>query len=366
MMTLASTRATVGQQDRRNTTPIRIAITVDPYIPVPPKLYGGIERVVDFLVRGLHARGHTLTLFAHPDSVTPARLHSYGIPPHWGMRARLGELGQLGSALWSARHEFDIVHSFGRLASLLPILPLRSLPKIQSYQRDVVPWRSVHIASALGGRSILFTGCSTSVYANGPRGDSRWATVFNGVDVAKYDCRVSVDPDAPLVFLGRIERIKGAHNAIAIARGSGRRLVIAGNIVRDGDEPDYFDIEVAPHLGARVEYVGPVDDTQKNALLGSAAAFLMPIQWEEPFGIVMAEALACGTPVIGFPRGSVPEVVRSGVNGFSVPDVAGAIDAVRHLPSIDRAAVRADCERRFSAEAIVDGYERLYREMLAR
>jgi glycosyltransferase involved in cell wall biosynthesis len=175
-----------------------------------------------------------------------------------------------------------------------------------------------------------------------------------------------VDVDAPLVFLGRLERFKGAHSAIEIARRSGRRLVIAGNKVSDGPEPDYFDREIAPHIDdLRVRYVGPVDDRQKNALLGDAAAFLMPIEWEEPFGIVMAEALACGTPVIGFARGSVPEVVRNGVNGFACRGVDDAVAAVSRIFEIDRAVVRRDCEARFSDTAIVDAYIALYRDLLA-
>jgi glycosyltransferase involved in cell wall biosynthesis len=193
-----------------------------------------------------------------------------------------------------------------------------------------------------------------------------WHTVFNGVDLAKYVFVDRVPDDAPLVFLGRVERMKGAHNAIAIARRSGRRLVIAGNIVTSGPHADYFNLEIRPYLDEqRVSYIGPVDDAQKNALLGSAAALLMPIEWDEPFGIVMAEALACGTPVIGFARGSVPEVVREGVNGFTSHDVDGAVAALSRLRDIDRHAARLDCEARFSDRAIVDQYEHLYYDLLA-
>ncbi|MGC1272193.1 MAG: glycosyltransferase family 4 protein [Planctomycetaceae bacterium] len=349
---------------------MRIAITVDPNLPVPPRLYGGIERIVDFLVRGLVARGHDVTLLAHPDSDTPATLVPYGVPPHTGTRPRMTEVRQVGSFLWKNRNRFDVVHSFGRLAALLPILPCRRLAKIQSYQRDQVPWRSVRVAERLAGRSLLFTGCSSSVYRDratgeAPTGD--WRTVFNGVDLAKYEFTSNVPADAPLAFLGRLERFKGAHCAVEIARQAGRRLVIAGNRVTDGDDPDYFSREIEPHIdGDRVQYVGPVDDRQKNDLLRSAGAFLMPILWDEPFGIVMAEALACGTPVIAFARGSVPEVVQNGVNGFACRDVAEAVAAVPRALRLDRSAVRADCESRFGSEVIVAEYERLYREMSER
>jgi glycosyltransferase involved in cell wall biosynthesis len=346
---------------------LRIALTADPYLPVPPKLYGGIERVVDFLARGLAARGHEVTLFAHPDSRTAGTLVPYGAPPHAGARARLRELIQVGGGLWRRRHDFDLVHSFGRLAALLPVLPLRRLPKIQSYQRERVPWAGIARAVRLAGPSIRFTGCSDSVWrerAHQGRLGGTWRTIPNGVEIAAYEFSSRVAPDAPLVFLGRIEAIKGAHHAIAIARAAGRRLIIAGNRVEHAEGDSYFRREIAPCLdGARVTWIGPVDDTQKNTLLGSAAALLMPIEWEEPFGIVMAEALACGTPVIGFARGSVPEVVRDGINGYLCRDVDEAVAAVARLDRIDRATVRADGQARFGDRAVVDAYERLYFEM---
>jgi glycosyltransferase involved in cell wall biosynthesis len=346
--------------------PLKIVITADPYVPVPPKLYGGIERVIDFLVRGLVARCHEVTLFAHPESRTAGRLVPYGAPPHFGARARLAELWQVGAGLWRDLARTDLVHSFGRLAALAPVLPIRRLPKIQSYQRATVPWRGVRSAARLAGDSIRFTACSSSVYLDRPGTDAgTWHTVFNGVPIAKYDFVPRVAPDAPLVFLGRLERIKGAHHAIAIARQSGRQLIIAGNRVEDGDGARYFDDQIAPALdGRQITYLGPVDDTQKNGLLGAAAALLMPVEWAEPFGIVMAEALACGTPVIGFPLGGVPEVVRDGVTGYLCRTPEDAVSAVGRLHRLDRSAARADCEARFSDRAIVDAYERLYTEMV--
>lgn len=346
---------------------VRIVITADPYLPVPPRFYGGIERVVDLLVRGLSSRGHEVTLFAHPDSRTAATLWPYGAPPHSTRTARLRELAQVGCGLWSLRRSVDVVHSFGRLAALAPVLPLRGLPKIQSYQR-AISWDGVHHAVRLGGDSIVFTGCSTSMYAgtHARASDVQWRTIFNGVDMTRYTPVTQVACDAPLVFLGRLERIKGAHHAIAIARRARRRLIVAGNIVAESPDARYFECEVAPHVdGDRVRYVGPVDDEQKNHLLGAAAALLMPIEWDEPFGIVMAEALACGTPVIAFPRGSVPEVIVDGMNGFHASDVDAAVAAVGQLARIDRAAVRVDAERRFGHEAIVEEYERLYFEVAA-
>ena len=337
---------------------MRIAITVDPYLPVPPRLYGGIERVADLAVRGLVARGHDVTLFAHPDSRVGVPLVPYGAPPHNSVWNRVTELWQLGSALAMRRHHFDVVFSWGRLAALLPILPDRRLPKVQRYCRDLVPWRGVQAAVRLAGDSISFAGASASVYSElqqyGARG-GRWHTMYDAIDMSRYTLVPTVESDSPLVFLGRLERIKGAHAAIAIARESGRRLVLAGNHATDGPEAAYFQQEIAPHVdGDRITYVGAVDDEAKNRLLGSAAALLFPIEWKEAFGIVMAEAMACGTPVIAFPCGSVPEVVVDGVNGFVCDDVASAAAAVSRLSALDRAGVRADCERRFSDRVLVD------------
>jgi len=345
---------------------LRIVVTVDPYIPVPPLMYGGIERVVEFVVNGLAERGHTVTLYAHPESQCKVELVPYGVPPHFSKWARSQELCQLGSKLVRTLRHVDAILSWGRLAALLPALPNRRVAKVQRYCRDFVPWRSVRIATALAGSSIVFAGASSSVYRNRPKGDryGRWVAVHDGVVVSRYTYVPEVPTDAPLVFLGRLERIKGVHNAIEIAKRSGRRLLIAGNKVTTGPDGAYFDEAIAPHLdGDQIRYIGPVDDTAKNELLGNCIALLMPIEWEEPFGIVMAEAMACGTPVIAFDRGSVPEVVRDGINGFRCEGIESAVASVSKLNRIDREAVRADCEARFSSEVITNTYESLIIEI---
>lgn len=349
---------------------MRIAVTVDPYIPVPPRFYGGIERIVDLAVRGLAARGHEVTLFGHRDSRVAVPLVPYGVEPHVGRIVRARELWQLGSALVTRSRAFDVVVSWGRLAALTPILPLRRLPKIQRYCRDLVPWRSVRRAVRLAGPSITFAGASASVYDELPKHGTQggtWHTLYDAIEPSKYEVQLQVPSDAPLVYLGRVERVKGAHAAIAIARRAHRRLVIAGNRATSGPEAAYFDEEIAPHLdGEAVSYVGPVDDKSKNDLLRSAAALLFPITCKEAFGIVMAESMACGTPVIASPSGSVPEIVRDGVNGFVAADVEEAAAAVARLREIDRGAVRADCEARFSDRVLVDGLLAIVREALSR
>jgi len=341
---------------------VRICLIADPYLPVPPETYGGIERVIAMLVAGLTRRGHRVTLFAASGSRVECELLTYGAPPHLTPTSRLRELLQVSGGLARRARSFDVVHSFGRLAALLPILR-GSLPKLQSYQREITP-RSVERGARWSGGSLLFTSCSTSL-----RKDvshlGRWETVYNGAPADRFDFSPHVGADAPLVFLGRIERIKGAHTAIAAARAAGRRLMIAGN-VPEGHQ-SYFDEKVRPYLeGGSIRYVGPIGDAEKNRLLGAAAALLMPVEWEEPFGIVMAEALACGTPVIGLDRGAVPEVVEHGRSGFVCRSLDELVTAVGKLDQLNRRDCRRRFEETFSDEAVVAAYERLYERELRR
>jgi glycosyltransferase involved in cell wall biosynthesis len=181
------------------------------------------------------------------------------------------------------------------------------------------------------------------------------------VDVARYTFVPTVAADAPLVFLSRVESIKGPHLAIAAARQAGRRLIIAGNHSATTAEADYWHTHIEPCLGKDgIEYVGPVDDRQKNALLGRAAALLVPVQWDEPFGIVFAEALACGTPLISCPRGALPEIVQQGDNGFLGDSMDDFARAIEQLPHVQRACCRASAEQRFSKEVITRAYCELY------
>ena len=332
---------------------MRIAITADPEIPVPPRLYGGIERVVHMLVRNLVARGHDLTLFAHRDSQVPCRLLAYPAEQSAGAANVIRNLRHVTQELWKG--DYDLVHSFGRLAYLLPMLPLR-LPKIMSYQRTISP-RSVAAGELLSRGSLSFTACGQHMIGRW-KGSRRWRVVYNGVPVDAYRPIYEVPGDAPLAYLGRIEPIKGLHLAIEVAQRSGRRLRIGGNLSPE-HEP-YFRQQIQPKLDDRIEYIGPVDEQGKNELLGSSAALLMPILWEEPFGIVMAEALACGTPVIGLRRGSVPEIVQDGVNGFVCGSAEEMAAAVAGISAIDRRRCRASCEKRFSGEAITDAYLEVY------
>ena len=338
-------------------------MTVDPEIPVPPRTYGGIERIVSALAKELQIRGHTVGLVAHPDSTCQVN----AFYPWVGLRSRkhIDSWSNI-LALRNAVSEFkgDVLHSFSRILYMLPFLRKR-LPKIMSYQRAPTP-RSVRLGAALGKESLAFTGCSEYICRSGGKAGGEWHTVHNFVDIDLYQFQPVAAADAPLVFLSRIERIKGAHTAIAVARRTGRRLIIAGNHADSGPEFDYWMREIKPQVGGKIEYCGPVDDAQKNVLLGEAAAMIVPIEWDEPFGIVFAEALACGTPVISCPRGALPEIVRHGIDGFLTRSVDEACEAVANVHKVDRSACRRRAEDRFSAAVIAAQYESLYGELIAR
>jgi glycosyltransferase involved in cell wall biosynthesis len=319
-------------------------------------LYGGIERIVDMLLRGLVQRGHDVTLFANPESRVPCRLLPY---PRLRSQSRSDTLANMWHVSQAIRRgHFELVHSFARLAYLAPLLP-RRIPKIMSYQRGVSS-RSVRLGRLLSRGTLNFTGCSAHLIRRWQFND-HFHVVYNGVPLSAYQWTAQVDANAPLMYLGRLEEIKGVHLAVEVAQKSGRRLIIAGNVPTAEHHRRYFEERIQPHVDCKqIEYVGPVDDRAKNEMLGKCAALLMPLLWEEPFGIVMAEALACGTPVIGLRRGSLPEIVENSVNGFVCDSVEEMVSAVMRLPGIDRRNCRRIAEERFSDRVIVDGYERLY------
>ena len=345
---------------------MRLLLTADPEIEVPPRLYGGIERIVDVLVRRLRAAGHTVGLVARPGSDCPADTF---FP--WPGLSSLSRRDTLSNThfLWRAARAFkpDVVHSFSRVAYLLPLLRGRT-PLVMSYQREPT-LRTSGLAVKLARPGVLtFTGCSDYIARRGRPAGGEWHGIPNFADTEALTLSRSVPTDAPLVFLSRVEEIKGAHWAIEIARRTGRRLVIAGNHSTANDpEGEFWRRRIAPEIGKDgIEYVGPVDDVQKNALLGQARAMVVPIQWNEPFGIVFAEALACGTPVISCPRGALPEIVRPGVDGFLINSIEEGCEAVERVGALDRVECRRRAEDHFSAGAVVARYLDLYAKVRAR
>lgn len=339
-------------------SPLRLLLTADPEITVPPEGYGGIERIVDALVRHYRNLGHHVGLVARRGSKCPAdELFEWPGTASQGA----GNLLRNSLALRRAARTFrpTLIHSFSRLAYLLPLLPNR-VPKIMSYQRHT-GGRQIAWATRLAGSTLRFTGCSEFICRMGRRSGGDWQPIHNFVEPERIPFTAAVGANAPLVFLSRVESIKGPALAIAIARQAGRRLVIAGNRISHGPEADFWERAIAPHLGRDgIEYVGEVNDTQKNRLLAEAAALVVPVQWDEPFGIVFAEALAGGVPVISCARGALPEIVEHGRTGFLIDTVEQGVEAVGRLAEIDRTECRRAADTRFSVGPIAAQYLALY------
>lgn len=341
---------------------MRIAQVAPLYESVPPRYYGGTERVVAHLTDELVRRGHDVVLFASGDSRTSAMLVAcreqalrLDTTLAWDLPAHLDMLMQVRDRA----DEFDLLH-FHVDCSHLPIFDhvrhrtvttmhgRLDLPDLQRLYRHFPEFPLVSISDA----------------QRRPMALQRWmGTVHHGYPQTQY----RFSPEATggyLAFLGRISPEKGADRAIAIARQAGLPLRIAAKV--DNADRAYFDRQIAPLLTSSddVQFVGEIGEVEKSRFLGGALALLVPIEWPEPFGLVMIEAMACGTPVIAFRHGSVPEIVEHGVNGFIVETVEEAAAAVPLLGSLDRRKVRASFEARFSVEAMADGYEAVYRTLL--
>ena len=338
---------------------MRILLLMDPGVAVPPKLYGGHERLVYMFAEQYIKMGHSVTIMAGPDSYCSGNTIHFGkngLP-----KSKIQSLWEVAIAwkyLYFNHKSYDLIHNFGRLVYLIPILN-KPIQKIMTYGR-VVTSKNIEKICSKPNRNLIFTGCSNYLVSTGNvAGD--WKTVYNAIDFNKYTLQSTVVEDAPLMFLSRLDKIKGCHNAIQLAIKTGRKLIIAGNISHVKQEQTYFETEVKPFVDdIQIQYVGPLNDEEKNAYLGKCAALLMLIEWDEPFGMVMAEAMACGTPVVGFRRGSVPEVVEEGVTGFVVTTVEEAVLALEKVPLIDRKNCRERAKSRFDVDMIAADYLNLF------
>jgi glycosyltransferase involved in cell wall biosynthesis len=327
---------------------------------VPPKLYGGTERVVAWLVDELVNLGHEVTLFASGDSTSSARLHAV-----WPRALRLGRprsdpmAAQAALLEAVARHagEFDVVHAHIDWLHL-PMFSRLGVPFLTtSHGRMDLP--------GLGDVVQKFPGApfvSISDNQRVPLAEANWiGTVYHGLPANLF--RPVYDRGSYLAFLGRLTAEKGPEPAIRIAKTAGLPLHIAAKIPR-GDR-SYFKERLEPQIdGKNVRLTGEVNDEAKERFLAGAAALLFPIDWPEPFGLVMIEAMACGTPVIAYRSGSVPEVIDEGITGFIVDNEAEAVQAVGRLGELDRHRVRRHFEQRFTSRRMAENYLRLY-EMLA-
>ncbi len=333
---------------------------MDPGISVPPKQYGGHERLVYLFAEEYIKQGHEVTLLAGPDSYCSGKTITYGINNL--NRSKLKRTKEI-FYVWGyliRNNNFDLVHNFGRLIYLLPILN-KPVKKIMTYGRPVAK-KGIRLVNSLPNRNLIFTACSNYCVSTGNVAGS-WKTVYNAIDFSQYQLNEKVADDAPFMFLGRLDRIKGVHIAIKVAKATGNKLIIGGNISHTVDNIAYFKNEIEPLIdNLQIKYVGALNDTEKNSYLGQAKALLFPIEWDEPFGMVMIEAMACGTPVIAFNRGSVPEVVTHGITGLIVTNEAEMVNASAQIPQLDRTQCRRLAEKRFDVKIIAKQYLNLFND----
>jgi len=338
---------------------MRIILLMDPFIAVPPIYYGGIERVLYDIGCKYKEMGHEVTIIAGPNSKSPDKLITYGENGELNPKLNYKTLLTVSKILYSQIYKHDVVHNFGRLAFLAPIA-FSKIRKIQTYMR-IVDKPNIERLDKLGIRNVAYTGVSDMIVRTGKTQKSTWHTVYNCAPVGYFTFQPSVGDDAYLAFLGRIERCKGLHNAIKVAKLTGRNLIIAGNISSLPHEIDYFEKEIKPFIDDhQIKYIGVVDNEQKNKLLGGACALLSPIEWLEPFPIIIPEAFACGTPVLGFNMGGVPEGIKHGVTGFISESIEEMASHVLRITELNRLECRKIAELRFSDTKIADDYLQIY------
>jgi glycosyltransferase involved in cell wall biosynthesis len=340
---------------------MRIAQVSPLHESVPPKLYGGTERVVSFLTEALVDLGHEVTLFASGDSVTRARLVSCApraLRLDEGCHDPLAHHLVMLEEVFTRAAEFDIIHFH---------LDYLSFPEARHCRVPHVA--TMHNRMDVADLQPLFREfadvpvVSISDAQRAPLPFANWCgTVYHGLPLDLYPFRPN--PGRYLAFLGRVSPEKGVHHAVEIARRLGLPLKVAAKI--DDRDREFYEHHLKPLFSeARVEFLGEIGEGDKGDFLGDAAALLFPIDWPEPFGLVMIEAMACGTPVVAFRRGAVPEVMRDGVSGYVVDTVDGAVEATARALELPRKRCRVYFEGRFSSPRMANDYLAVYERLLA-
>lgn len=338
---------------------MKIAIIAPPWAPIPPTLYGGIEQAVDAEARGIQAAGHEVLLFATGDSTST-------VPREYLLELAEGE--RMGLSVTELRHvlaayemmdDFDIVHDHTVIG-----------PAMASWRTGGPPVVTTSHGPLDGVLADLYRRFATRIPIIAiSHAQARSApdipiarVIHHGIDAAEFP--VGDGRGDYFLFLGRMSPDKGAHRAIAAAEKAGVPLLLAGK-AREKAERLYFEQEVAPHLGDTIRYVGEVPHDEKLRLLAGARATLFPIRWNEPFGLVMIESLACGTPVLAFPEGAAPEVIDHGTTGYLCDDEADMAHAIAGVDEIERGVCRAAVEGYFSVERMVAEHLELFTELIA-
>jgi glycosyltransferase involved in cell wall biosynthesis len=340
---------------------LRIAQLAPLYERIPPKLYGGTERVVSYITEELVRRGHQVTLFASGDSETGALLVP-GCPQSLRLagKAELGgflQLPMISDVYDGAANRFDVIHShidywsfpFARLTNVPTVATMHGRLDVEELHPVYARYRSMPLVSISDAQRT-------------PLPLMNWVdTIYHGLP--RDLLRFSPGPGKYLAFLGRISPEKRPDLAIEVARRVGIPLKLAAKV--DAVDRDYFQTVIKPLLSPPdIEYIGEIGEPEKSEFLGNALAFMFTIDWPEPFGLAMIEALACGTPVVARPCGSIPEVIRNGATGFIVKSVEEMVAAVRDIGKLAREECRREFENRFTVEIMVDRYEQVYRQLI--
>lgn len=340
---------------------MRIGLIAPPWVPVPPVRYGGTEEVVDDLARGLTRRGHDVRLFTVGESTCP-------VPRRWYFDAAVEPLGMtvpeaahvLSAYRTFADGEVDLIHDHTVLGPLVAGRPADVPPIVATNHGPFTPEARLIYREITSSADLV--AISRSQRATAPEIPVA-AVIHHGIDLDRHPFG---DGDGGyLMFVGRMSADKGVHRAIRVARRAGRRLVVVSKM-RDAPEVAYYEQAVRPLLGDDIDLYSDLAGPERIALLRSATAVLNPICWPEPFGLVMTEALACGTPVLAFPNGAAPEIIDHGVTGYLCTDEADMVDAIGRVDALDRHACREAAELRFGMDRMAADHERLYERVLDR
>jgi glycosyltransferase involved in cell wall biosynthesis len=345
---------------RRDPQALRILVIADSKVIVPPRGYGGAERIISYLCKGLAERGHQMTLMAAAGSENYGRLITY----RWSGKKSFVErcyikLNYFALSIRELFQRHDAVIACCRTDYLTPFL-YAGIPLLYRFDNPI-NHKDVHHLTRQSRGPLSLVSVSNN-QRNGIATD-HLHTIYNSVDLETLN--YSQARGRYLAFLGRLTSNKGVDTAIRVARRTGLPLKIAGNVSDEPGGHEFFRREVLPHLSGNIEWIGEIDDCAKSDFLGNAMALLVPIRWEEPFGIVVPEALACGTPVIAIARGSMPELIQHGVNGFLVANEDEMAEAVRQIRQIDRRACRRSAEQRFACEGMIEEHLAIIHALIA-
>lgn len=355
---------------------LRIAQIAPLWITVPPLKYGGIERIIAMLCDGLSAKGHEVTLFASPGSTAKGKLISVFEKPLLDAKIAwsnpIWNLRNLSLATEMANSgEFDIVHShldfltlfFHNLTKTPVIHTMHNPLDRASADADKDDRLRLRLFMEEAKRTnIVFVSQSVKEQAAPEFSEKRSSVIYNGIDLSHFN--FNPKGGEHFVWIARMNKDKGVENAIAAAEKLSVKLLLAGRI--DPNQREYFDDIIKPHLNERIQYVGELTEEQLSDFYGPAKAFLYPIEHEEPFGLVVAESMACGTPVIAYRRGSMSELIDSGKNGFVVDsNIDLLVEAMKKVDQIDRILVRQQVEEKFTKEIMVENYEKAYYKLIS-